>query len=87
MIKLKISSSKIFFYFYSLIIFISLIIFVLVFLFLYKNFYMTITQSEEIITLRREVALDDIDMDKFEKITKEYKEKTKPRSLDVFIRF
>lgn len=45
-------------------------------LFLYKNFYQTITQSEEIILLKQEVAPDTINMKKVEAILKALEEKT-----------
>jgi uncharacterized membrane protein YvbJ len=84
---LKISISRMFLYFYSSIVIISLIILVCVSLFLYKNFYQTITSSEEILVLRREVAIEDIDMGKFEEIIKKIEEKTKPRPVEYSINF
>lgn len=81
MIKLKLPYSKIFHYFYFLIIFFGVIILIFVFSFLYKNFYKTITQSHEILLLSKEVAMEDVDMDKFKKVIKRIEEKIKPRSL------
>jgi len=56
------------------IILITLIILICMSLFLYKNFYQTITQSKEIIILREKVAIDAVNIEKFniimEKITK-----------------
>ena len=84
MFKIKISYNKIFRYLTLLLIFVSIITIVFVGYFLYKNFYQTITQSDEILNLRREVALEDINMDKFEKIIKKIEEKVKLRSINVF---
>ena len=84
MIKLKLSYSKIFCYFNFLIIFFGIIILIFVFLFLHKNFYKTITQSQEILLLSKEVAMEDVDMDKFKKVIKRIEEKIKPRSLNKY---
>lgn len=81
MIKLKLPYSKIFHYFYFLIIFFGIIILIFAFSFLYENFYKTITQSHEILLLSKEVAMEDVDMDKFKKVIKRIEEKIKPRSL------
>ena len=87
MLKLKISYNKIFFYFYIVSVLFGVAIFVLVSLFLYKNFYKTITYSQEILVLRREVVTEDIDMNKFDEIIKKIEEKIKARRSDVFLRF
>ena len=84
---LKISTSKIFIYFYASIAVLSFAIIVCVSLFLYKNFYQTITSSEEVLVLRREVAIEDIDMNKFEEIVKKIEVKTEPRQAGYFINF
>jgi len=83
MIKLKLSGGKIFGYFYFLIIFFSIIILIFVFLFLYKNFYKTITHSQEVLLLSKEVAMEDINIDKFTEVIKKIEGKTKPRSLNL----
>lgn len=44
--------------------------------FLYKNFYQTITQSKEIILLRKEVAPDSLNLEKVEKIIELLEKKT-----------
>ncbi len=46
--------------------------------FLYKNFYQTITQSEEIILLKKEVAPDIINIDKVERVLQLLTTKTAP---------
>lgn len=47
---------------YGLIIILVIAILSVLIFFLYKNFYQTITQSEQIILLKKEVAPDTIDM-------------------------
>jgi hypothetical protein len=56
------------------IILITLMILIFMSLFLYKNFYQTITQTKEIVILRKKVAVDTVNIEKFniimEKIAK-----------------
>ncbi|MDP2737006.1 MAG: hypothetical protein Q8O59_04490 [bacterium] len=59
------------------IIVITLIILIFVSLFLYKNFYMTITQTKEILILREKVAIDTVNMEKFNIIMAKLADKTK----------
>ncbi|OGY45457.1 MAG: hypothetical protein A2744_02100 [Candidatus Buchananbacteria bacterium RIFCSPHIGHO2_01_FULL_44_11] len=70
-LKLQISKFKIFGliiklvkYLYLIVILIALGALAILGLFLYKNLYVTITQSEEIILLKQEVAPDTIDRTK-----------------------
>ncbi|MDD5291136.1 MAG: hypothetical protein PHZ04_03395 [Patescibacteria group bacterium] len=84
---LKISIGKIFVYFYVSIAVLSLIIIACVSLFLYKNFYQTITSSAEVLVLRREVAIEDIDMNKFEEIVQKIEGKTESRQAGFSINF
>lgn len=51
-------------------------------LFLYKNFYQVITQSEEILALQKKVAIDTVDIEKFNEVIKKIKEKTKLEYLN-----
>jgi len=44
--------------------------------FLYENFYKTITQSEKIMILQKKVAIDTVDIKKFNEIIKKIEEKT-----------
>jgi len=73
-IKLRLSKLKILGFIIGLasylrlaVVLIALVVFALLAFFLYKNLYLTITQSEEIILLKQEVAPDTIDMDKVNK--------------------
>jgi len=50
--------------------------------FLYKNFYQTITQSEEIILLKKEVAPDAIDIKEVENIINNLNKKTTNNNID-----
>lgn len=67
------------------IIFIILIILIFVSLFLYKNFYQTITQTKEILLLRQKVAIDTVDMEKFNVIMDRLTKKTMPKELKNII--
>lgn len=67
------------------IIFIILIILIFVSLFLYKNFYQTITQTKEILLLRQKVAMDTVDMEKFNVIMDRLTKKTMPKELKNII--
>jgi hypothetical protein len=55
-------------YLYSLIVILSIAILSALGMFLYKNFYQTITQSEQIIVLRQEVSPDTINTKKIESV-------------------
>ncbi len=57
-------------YLYGLVIVLVIATFAILGFFLYKNFYQTITQSEEIILLRQEVAPDTIDMELVNRVLK-----------------
>lgn len=67
------------------IIFITLIILIFVSLFLYKNFYQTITQTKEIIILREKVAIDTVNIEKFNIIINKLAEKITPSELKNII--
>lgn len=82
-----ISVKKMFFIYYILMTILSLSILIYVTSFLYKNFYQTITQSEEIIILKKEVASEDISMDKFEKMISNIEKKKEAREIRHILRF
>jgi uncharacterized membrane protein YqiK len=84
---LKATSGRLLLYFYSSIVIIGAIVFIFASLFLYKNFYQTITRSQEILVLRREVAVEDIDMNKFDEIVKKIEMKIQPRTIETPIQF
>lgn len=63
------------------IILIALTILIFMSLFLYKNFYQAITQTKEILILRQKVAVETVDLEKFNIIMNKLEEKTKPREF------
>lgn len=63
------------------IILISLPILIFMSLFLYKNFYQAITQTKEILILREKVAVETVNLEKFNIIMNKLEEKTKPREF------
>ncbi len=83
-LKFKITPKRITFWFCFLIIIASLFVFGCVSLFLYENFYQTITQSKEILILQKEVAIEAINMKKFEDIMEKIKQKTSLREIEKF---
>lgn len=50
-------------------------------LFLYKNFYQTIAQSEEIIILQGKLSIENVDINKFEEVMEKMEKKTAPRQI------
>ncbi|MDO8592167.1 MAG: hypothetical protein Q7R92_00160 [bacterium] len=73
---LKFTAKKISNLFTAVIISLSLIIFILVSVFLYNNFYQVITQAKEILTLKGKVALETVNLEKFNLIMEKLAEKT-----------
>lgn len=63
------------------IIFLTAVILIFVSVFLYENFYQTIAQTKEILVLREKVALDTVNMDKFNSIMDKLARKTAPKEL------
>ncbi len=79
--KIKLNIQKINIYFCIITTIATIAALVLISLFLYKNFYQTITQSEEVLILRQKVASVTVNMGKFNKIIKIVKEKNMIRDL------
>lgn len=75
-IKIKISHQKIKTLIFSGVFILIISSLLYVSSFLYENFYKTITQSEEIKILQKKVAIDTVDIDKFNEIIKKIEEKT-----------
>ena len=82
---LKLIPKKISSWLTLIIIILTLVILVLISLFLYKNFYQTITQTKEILILREKVALDTINLEKFNLIIDKLAKKTAPKQLGDII--
>jgi hypothetical protein len=62
-------------YFYAIFILLIIGASAILILFLYKNFYVTIAQTEQIILLKKEVAPDFIDIDRVNKVLNALAEK------------
>lgn len=75
--RVKIAFHRIKFYISLLTILIIVIAFTYTFLFLYRDFYLVITQSEEILVLQKKVAIDTVDVEKFNQVIEKIKEKPK----------
>lgn len=75
--RVKIVFHRIKFYINLMTILIIIVAFAYTFLFLYRDFYLVMTQSEEILVLQRKVSIDTIDVEQFNKVIKKIKEKSK----------
>ncbi|MBA3047433.1 hypothetical protein KKC83_04050 [Patescibacteria group bacterium] len=80
--KIKFTSKKTFFWLYIIIIILSISALSYNTFFLYKNFYQVITYFEEIIVLKEKVAVETVDIEKFNVITEKINKKTNRRELD-----
>ena len=78
---MKINFRKIKLLLYLVVVFLIIYAFTHVFLFLYENFYQVITQSEEILVLQKKVAIDTVDIEKFNEVMEKIKSKTKKEYL------
>lgn len=65
-----------------IITFLMIIILGVTGIFLYKNFYQTLTQAQEIIILKGEVAPEMLDFEKFNQVLNKIEEKTKPEEIN-----
>jgi len=79
----KLSSKKIIFYSYVLISVIITISFFASSFFLYKNFFLSISQSEEVIYLRKQVAIESVDIKKFDDIINKINKKIQPKEFKI----
>ncbi|MEK7098039.1 MAG: hypothetical protein AAB906_04280 [Patescibacteria group bacterium] len=66
--KTKITPQKIAHFAYFTVIILTIFTAYFLFFFLYENIYQTITQSEIIIVLKKEVASETVDINKFNQI-------------------
>lgn len=81
--NIKFTSKKIIFWLYIIAVIVSISALSYNTLFLYKNFYQVITYFEEIIVLREKVAIETVDMRKFDSITEKINKKTNRRELGI----
>lgn len=79
--QLKLTPKKISSLFTMIIIGLTIAVLILISTFLYKNFYQAIAQTKEILILREKVALDTIDMVKFDRIINNLTTKTAAKGL------
>ena len=80
-IKLKITLQKIFTYLYLLVIISTIASLFFISNFLYDNFYLTITQAQEIINLGSQIAEEMVDMKKYDAVMKNIEEKNKMQEV------
>ncbi len=80
--QIKLTPKKISYWITIIITILTLAALILVSGFLYNNFYQAITETKEIIILKEKVALDTIDMKKFNSIIDKLAEKTTPKKLN-----
>lgn len=83
----NISINKLYKYFYLIILIICFFVFISISGFLYNNFYKIIAQTEEVLILRKEVAIEDINMNEFDSVIKKFEVKTKKRNIKINISF
>lgn len=76
---IKLTAKKISNLLTMVIISLNLAILIMISVFLYNNFYQVITQTKEILILKSKVALDTVDMEKFNLIVVKLAEKISPR--------
>lgn len=69
----------------AVVVSVALIILIFISLFLYKNFYQTITQTKEILILKEKVAVDMVNMEKFNIIMDKLEKKTQPAEFKNII--
>ena len=80
--QIKLTPKKVTSWITTAIFTITLAILILVSIFLYYNFYQAITETKEILVLKDTVALDSINMGKFNSIIDELTKKTAPKQLN-----
>lgn len=80
-IKSNIPINKITHYVYFVLTIIVVVAFYAISLFLYKSFYLIATQSEVIAVLRKDIATETFDIDKFNSIINKIKNKAIERKI------
>jgi uncharacterized membrane protein len=81
--NLNIKLQKISRYFYLLTVVIILILLFFATKFLYDKFYLSITQSREVIVLKEKIAPETIDLSAFESILNNIKTKTERKNSEI----
>jgi glycopeptide antibiotics resistance protein len=80
--QIKLTPKKVSSWIATAIFTITMVVLIFVSIFLYNNFYQAITETKEILVLKDKVALDSINMEKFNSIIDELTKKTTPKKLD-----
>jgi len=83
--KIKLTPKKLSGLTAGVIVVMTIIVSALISSFLYKNFYQTITGSREIIILREKVAIDTVNLEKFNLVIDKLIKKTKAKELNNII--
>ena len=78
----KINNKKLFNYIYFFVIFVGIISCVFLAKFLQENIYKTITIDSEFLLSQSKIEKESLNINGFEKILKETKNKTKPRQIN-----
>ena len=84
-LKLKLNLQKINQYFYLVALTGTLTALLVVSMFLYKNFYQTITQSNEVLILQEKVASETVSLKKFNEVIERIDSKKATRTLETII--
>ena len=80
--KIKFDLKKTIYYIYLGFILFGIILILGTYYFLYNNFYLSITKVDEILTLQNQVAIESLNLAKFDNIIKKIDEKTSANVLD-----
>lgn len=82
-IKSNIPINKITHYVYLMLTIIVIVVFYAISLFLYRNFYLATTQSKVIVILKKDIATEVFDINKFNDIINKIENKTIKRRIDI----
>lgn len=82
-IKSNIPINKITHYVYLMLTIIVIVVFYAISLFLYRNFYLAATQSKVIVILKKDIATEVFDINKFNDIINKIENKTIKRRIDI----
>lgn len=82
-IKSNIPINKITHYVYFALTIVVVVVFYAISLFLYRNFFLTATQSKVIVILRKDIATETFDINKFNDIINKIRNKTIKRQINI----
>lgn len=80
--KIKIETKKIIYYIFIFFIISCLASLFFVYYFLYKNFYLSIIKVDEIVILKDKVAIESLNIVKFNNVIKKINEKTANKDFE-----